>query len=267
MAAFGHYGQRQRIHVRDHYRRAIREIMAERNIQPPSQQPGYVVSADTGFMEVVQHTHWYVDRANRLPHYRYRRYREILDYLGPSGRREAHIDVGCGAGLFSWAFLDWATYQGLGFDRVDLYGLDHCPAMINLAREVRNRLMQDIANYPHLHYAHDVDVFLQSVEENHRTVTDYTITFGHVLVQAHAPHNIQDFARVIAHVYGLMDDESNCVLMAVDARRQAGAFAGGWDSLLNSLGRVGVHYEQATVPATRINDHNCAKVARLYLAR
>lgn len=92
--------------IKDRYQEIIRDIMAEYAIRPTS-QPGHVVQKDAGFREVLQHTEHYVGGGNDTqPHYRYLRYRELLNDLEPSGRREAHVDIGCGAGLFSWTFLD-----------------------------------------------------------------------------------------------------------------------------------------------------------------
>ncbi len=246
--------------IRDLYREAIREIMAENDIEPLT-GPSHIVSANASFREVVQHTHWYVDRGDSRPHYRFRRYYEILNHVGTAGRREAHVDVGCGAGLFSWAFLDWARIQNIGYDRVDLYGWDHCQTMIDLAEMTRTKLLENIHDYPHLHYSIDLDGFLQQITKNHQGITDYTITFGHVLVQAGSPDDLRNFTQIITHIINLMDNESNCVLWAADARGQSNTFTANWESLLNNLRPTGILYEVQDVPISEINNSNDAKFA------
>ena len=256
--------------VKAQYRRIIRDIMEEHDICP-SHQPGHVVRNDAGFAEVVQHTDFYVGKGGDAQrgareHYRYDRYLEVLQDLTASGSREAHVDIGCGAGLFSWAFLDWANEEGIEPDRVDLYGLDHSPAMLCLAQEVRSRLTPTVPDYPKLHYCHDPEALLQELTENHHESTDYTITLGHVLVQAHATCDINKFTQVIVHISELMDGQSNCALVAVDARGRPMEFAKGWDLLLNSLERVGIRNQQCQVQTTHINDGESAKFAWLYPA-
>ena len=216
----GFSGQAQ-VRLRDHYQQVLSDIVDEQNIQR-IQWPNHVVSANTGWVEVVQHTEWYVGGSgDSRAHYRYRRYRQVMGRLPPGEGREAHVDLGCGAGLFSLVFLDWATEKGVEYDRLDLYGLDHCPAMLQLAQETRNRLLQYVPNYPALHYGGDVDALCNQLRENHREGTDYTITLGHVLVQAHTPDVIQNFTRVISHIVALIGPGRNCALVAVDAAGRA----------------------------------------------
>ena len=247
------------------YPGAIRQIMQEHHVQA-SQNPGHIVGATAGFTEVVQHTfHYLIDPDhNRNPHYRYALYRDILKPIEPSGRREAHIDIGCGAGLFSWAFLDWAKTNGLPYDSVVLYGLDHSEEMINLAHLVRDKLVQNIANYPDLHYTYDVSMFLRDLTENHRMTTDYTITFGHVLAQAHSDSAILNFAKVINHILGLLDDQSRCFLIAVDARNWSTEFTLGWDLLLERLEQWAIGQKPFQVPETSRIDNDRARIVELY---
>ena len=86
------------------------------------------------------------------------------------------MDLGCGAGWFSWVFLDWAAERGVGYDRLDLYGLDHCPAMLQLAQGARRRLLQYVPDYPVFHCSSEVDALCGLLTENHRENTDYTVT-------------------------------------------------------------------------------------------
>ena len=248
------------------YQGAIRQVMAEHNIEP-IQRPSHIVGADAGFDEVVRHTHWYVHQNDTQPHYRYRRYREVLERVKPVNRRIAQIDIGCGAGLFSWAFLDWARENGLTYDRIDLYGLDHSPEMINLAQQVRAKLIAAIPDYPVLRYAHEVETLLSELKAHHRESTDYIVTFGHVLVQAHSPRDIGNFVEVIfeTQTLGVPGTHPKCALLAVDAStgNWSAELAEGWNLLLNDLAEVGIGHRIISVPTTQINDNNRAKIAQL----
>ena len=251
--------------ILDFYQPAIAEIMAEHDIPLlPVDYRDHIVPADATFEEVAQHTELFIGgRRDDFPHYRYRRYAEVLDLAPYVEQRLAHVDIGCGAGLFSWVLLDRATDHGLAHAMVDLYGLDHSLAMITLAREARTRLMPRVPTYPDLHYADDADLIIRSLTDNHREGTNYIITLGHVLVQAHAPANIQTFTRVISHILALPNNQADCPLIAVDARLRHIAFAEGWDALLASLEQAGIDHDLVAVPTTAINDNSCAKYARV----
>ena len=258
---------RRPVRIRDLYQDVIRQIMAEHNIGPV-QNPGHIVGADAGFNEVVRHTHWYVDLNDTRSHYRYRRYLEVLGRVKP-GHRIAQIDIGCGAGLFSWAFLDWAKENGLTYDRIDLYGLDHSPEMINLAQQVRAKLTPVIPDYPVLRYAHEVETLLSELNAHHQESTDYILTFGHVLVQAHSSRDIGNFVEVIfeALTLGMPGTHPKCALLAVDALNWTAELAEGWDLLLEGLAQVGIGHQIISVPITQINNNNRAKIAQLYPMR
>ena len=248
--------------IRDLFPGLWTAIMAENGISPVN-NPSHLIGTDTGFAQVLQHTDWYAHRGDTRPPYRYRRYTEILSYVSASDRVETHVDIGCGAGLFSWAFLDWARRQSLSNDRVELYGIDHCPEMIRLAKTMRERLAIHIPDYPVLKYYSEVDALLQDLTNSRAVEKNYTITLGHVLVQANTPANIENFSRIIAYIVSLMNPGSNCALWAVDARGRSGEFESGWRCLLNGLSLTDVYYREHNVPATRINDSHRAKVAFL----
>ena len=249
--------------IRDRYRGVLDQIMARHRIPVPARLPSPVVSANASFAEVVQNTDWFCWRYDRPPQqpYRYRRYREVLGHMTPSGQRGAHVDIGCGAGLFSWVFLDWDLENNLPYDRIDLYGLDHSRAMIRLAQQMRRGLIPSIPNYPALRYAHSVNTLLQALSQHHSAGTDYAITFGHVLVQA--PEAIPDFARVVDHVVELLDAQSTCVMLAVDALNASDKFAQRWDELLDRLSALGIQHQPQRVRQTWINDDRRAKIAWL----
>ena len=253
--------------IRDRYRGVLDSIMAHHNIEP-LQRPGHVVRANASFTEVVQNTDWFCWRADQVQYrpYRYRRYREVLGYLGQPDRRLAHVDIGCGAGAFSWALLDWAQESGLSYDRLDLYGLDHSPEMINLAQRMRDGLALYTSDYPDLRYTHDVEALLLGLTEGHQAGTDYLITLGHVLAQSHTNDAILNFTRVIVYILELLDTRSDCVLMAVDARNWPAAFTEGWDLLLDNLTGAGVRHEIFAIQQSYINDNNRVRIAGLFPA-
>ena len=100
---------------------------------------------------------------------------------------------------------------------MDLYGLDHCQAMIDIAGMVKDKLSLIIANYPDLRYYRDVDGLLSQLTKSHTTGTDYIVTFGHVLIQAHTPENLRNFARIIAHIVRPIGLGAKCSMVIVDA--------------------------------------------------
>ena len=252
--------------AKDHYQDVIEEIIVERGLEPLHSPPTPVVSDTAGFNEVLLHTDWFVHSGDSQPHYRYRRYRELLEGLRiPGEERVANIDIGSGAGVFSWVLLDWAADKDVGFDHIDLYGFDHSVAMRDLAQLVRSGLTQYIGDYPALHYSCNLDDFLQRLTENHAVGTGYVITLGHVLAQTflHRPGDIEKFARIIVQVCGLLDDASACLLIAADAQGASPFFTAGWNLLLKRLTSAGIECEHKLVWNTAINDDSRAKRAFL----
>ena len=252
--------------IRDLYVPALQRVMDERGIAQPAHRPSPVVGPNTSFDDVVRNTAWYCWLADTQPHYRYRRYREVLQRIRlPSGDyRVVHLDIGCGAGLFSWAFLDWARSGHVGYGRVALYGFDHSPEMINLAHQLRNQLTQNVPDYPDLRYTSDSATLLQDLTKEYQSGTIYIITFGHVLVQAHDYDlgDIAGFAQIITQIVKQYD-RWNCVLVAVDAKGWPVTFASGWSTLLSNLTGSGVEHKMFSVRHTSINDDNRAKIALL----
>ena len=255
--------------VKDHYQEVIREIMREYGIQPIQPKFGHVIPKHARFKEVVQYTDYYAgkgndEQPNSALHYRYERYLDALRRLDMIEPRKANIDIGCGAGVFSWPFLDWATANSVGLKDVDLYGYDPCPAMINLAQDIRNRLQSIMPDYPALHYYCDVTNLLHKLQENHQAGTDYVITLGHVLVQAHDDDTIGNITQVTVHVLEMMANLSDCALVAVDAKGMAIDLRLGWESLLNRLRDLGIRYDLQLFMPTINNNDSCAKIAMPY---
>ena len=254
--------------VKDHYQDVIDQIINENGWEPLTSAPTPIVTAEAGFKEVLLHTDWYVHRGDSQAHYRYRRYRELLDYINASSdSRVANVDIGSGAGVFGWPFLDWAAARGLPFNQVGLYGYDHSVQMRTLAQLIRSRLMQYIDDYPPLRYACEVPELLPQLTNNHVEGMDYVITLGHALAQTYeyTAKDIERYSEIIAHVCGLIAAGSPCYLFAADARGATLTLQSGWDLLLSQLDSAGIACEQRAVPQSpqNINDNSRAKVAVL----
>lgn len=253
--------------VKDHYQDVIDQIITGCGLEPLKSPPTALISNTAGFNEVLLHTDWFVHRGDSQPHYRYRRYRELLGHITElSGvQRVANVDIGSGAGVFSWVFVDWAADNNLQFDDVHLFGYDHSTAMRNLAQLVRSGLTQYIDDYPPLHYSCDLTEFLSQLTENHVPGTSYVITLGHVLAQTHhhTPGDIENYGNIIIRLCELIDDGSRCALVAADARGASTFFTEGWNLLLNKLILAGIQSDQEVVWNTSINDDSRAKRATL----
>ncbi len=229
--------------IKNHYPRIICEIMSENGIAPWISRSGrHIVISDASFTTVVQHTEAFLtERLNDQSHYRYDRYMGVLQQNLELGvRRVAHIDIGCGAGLFSWTFLDWATQNRVKHNRIDLYGYDHSPQMIRLATGIREKLIQVIPSYPNLRYTHSFESLL-SLLTSRNTDTDYIVTFGHVLAQSNVPSDIQIFAKIIHHIMKVKTPRSTCELIATDAVNWNSHFNASWNALLEELRKHNVY--------------------------
>ena len=212
--------------------------MAEHEIQ--STDPGYLVLPDATLKYVIQYTEWCVAGGYQRyrgwnEYYRYDRYRDVLKSVNPSANhRITHIDLGCGSGLFAWVLLDWANKQGIGYNRIDLYGYDHCMEMIRLAWMIRNRLLRYSIGYPTLRYHHDSTKLLRQLTANLHQDSDCIITLGYVLAGNHQDSDIDCFTQIIKFVSDTKGDDTTCFLLASDAIYQ-GDFKAGWGKLKQEL--------------------------------
>lgn len=120
--------------------------------------------------------------------------------------------------------------------------------MIELADGMRTGLMTHIANYPELFYTHRKKAFLRWLTQDHLPATDYTVTFGYVLGQA--SHAIPDFARIIVRIMDLLDPQSSCSVLAVDATTddRPRQFETSWQELMEKLDEYGIQHEPIKVP-------------------
>ncbi len=231
--------------ILDLYARAIRRIMAKYGIAGAKERPSPSVLPNASFADVLQYTDWYAtERGNEEEHYRFDRYYKVInESLKPKSARSrwAHIDVGCGAGLFSWAFLDWAARHGIGYSNITLYGYDACPQMIRLARMIRTKLRRNVPGYPLLHYHHNRSSFIRKLASS-QIDSDSLITFGYVLAGSHETIDIRSFHRVVLAALDAVHGRRKVYLLSSDARSMWGASRSdeGWDMLLAALRSSGV---------------------------
>ena len=108
----------------------------------------FIGRPDTPLDECLRYTKWHTCDTT----HRYDRFKDALrlfDGRDPeeapkTSIAEALVDIGCGAGLFSWAFIDWAIRGGLTFTKLRklrLYGLDHCEQYLRLSRDIRELVL------------------------------------------------------------------------------------------------------------------------------
>ena len=245
---------------------AVHQIMDERRLQ--SHDPGYEVLPNATFDDVVQYTEWHAaggfQRATSVDaYYRYDRYAAALnaglghDFSG----RIAHVDIGCGAGLFSWAFLDWARDRGIEPRRLALYGYDHSKEMIRLASMLRHGLREFYPGYPDLRYSHMHGQFLRKLTAKHHVGTDYILTFGYVLAGNQTPDDINGFTQIVEHIVDL-NGSTSCVLISSDATsgKHSSSSTRGWGELLQALQSSGV--ECTPTPLTGYAGDHRAQLSR-----
>lgn len=149
------------MNIRDFYVPAIRAVMAEQGVEGAEAQPSPAVPQGASLADALQYTDWYVAQGSQ-EHYRFGRYYDAIKKapLDPANKW-AHIDVGCGAGVFSWAFLDWAAERGIERSCITLNGYDACPSMVQLAWMLWYRLRGATPDRPKFQYYHAIDAFIR----------------------------------------------------------------------------------------------------------
>ncbi len=240
------------------------EHIPEATIRPPSE-----VSADASFAAVVQYADWYIaGRGDRQHDYRYNRYYNVLkNTLNSMQIKEdtkiAHIDIGCGTGLFAWTLLDWAEEKEIDCDKVSLYGYDCCTEMIRLAQKTRMRLLTQCPAYPDLHYGDDCAAFLSGIATMPHVYTDYLITLGHVLAGNHEPDDISEFGGIITKIVQLKNPSDTVWLLSSDATsdRHRPSSAEGWNALLAALQAAGIKCSSRFV-ATGLSGDRCVLLSQ-----
>ena len=236
------------MYVREHYQGAIGRVLCKLGIPPPTSRQPIIFHRDTELVTALRYTAWYCHRVDTVKHYRNKLYFGALRKLGPAGSKLSHIDIGCGSGSFSWAFLDWAAAWECDFHQISLFGVDRCPAMIQAAQMIRDEMMQSLTLYPPLHYHSDVKSLLSDLKTNLHPHSDSVITMGYVLIQSQTSNDIKDFTEVIAQVRKLTDPTRRCFLAVVDASTQPDALQRGWDLLLESFSDSKIPYAPHDIP-------------------
>lgn len=252
--------------IREAYVPAIREVMADRGVEGAETWPPYDVSPDASLADVLQYTDWYAtERGNEEEHYRFGRYYNAIgkSLRGP-GDKWAHIDVGCGAGLFWWAFLDWAAMRGIERSCITLYGYDACPSMVRLAWMLWYRLRGAAPDHPKFRYYHAIDAFIRKLA-GARIDANCLITFGYVLAGNHSDDDIGVFQRIATTAVNSVLHGRSVYLLASDATsdKHLGQFEEGWEKLLSALQSVGVQGQPLSpLPVTGYSGDRCVLLSR-----
>ncbi len=233
-------------------------------IEAASTQPPYEINVDASFSDAVRYADWYLTpHGNEIEHYRFDRYLNAIELALTHRRgRWVHIDIGCGAGPFSWAFVDWATRHGIPPADLALYGYDPSRQMIRLAWMLRAKLRGLVPDYPNLRYDSNYDSFVRRLA-NIRSHANCLITFGHVLAGNHDSEDIRTFTRIIERVMRLTSYLSRVWLLASDATsgRHRNSFESGWRMLLSTLQNSGVGRHGVPVFTGRSSDR-CVILSR-----
>ena len=259
--------------AKDYYIQTIREIMDATQIEESVRQPEYEIPDKATFETVVQYTEWFIaggeSRGNthNRRHYRYDRYLTALNASGLSSRmthrRMVHVDIGCGPGLFSWAFLDWAREQQISYSNIALYGYDHSEQMVALAHQICGKLRVAVGGYPRFSYSHDRDDFLAKLGVPHDGREDYVITLGHVLAGNQEYRDILEFVFIIEHVMRLQPSSKPLTVIVCDAvsERYRRYFEQGWDKLLQALRERGLMCNEVPT-GTYTSSDRCVLLSR-----
>ena len=247
--------------LREHYVKAIRGVMAEHGVQSPTQRPTHAIRSDATFEEVLRYTDWYLTATgNDTEHYRFDRYLKAIDQALTDGKgRWIHIDIGCGAGPFSWAFMDWAAKHGLALADLSLYGYDPSQQMIRLAWMLRAKLSSAVPGYPDLRYESNYTTFVRKLT-NIRSQTNCLVTMGHVLAGNHDGEDIRTYTRIIEEI---TTSSTNVRLLASDATSDANRnlFDSGFEKLLASLSDKGLRHRTVPLLTGKTSDR-CVLLSR-----
>ncbi len=230
----------QLVQIKDYYVGIIKQMIDEQGLQV--KRSTHQISVQGTAAEVLWYTNWYVAGDDQLSwrrlnrYYRYSRYIDVLTQLRRHGvaQQIAHVDIGCGPGLFSWVVLDWARQRNLRYSNILLYGYDYSTEMINLAQEIQRRLRTYVRDIPKIEYYHDRSALFSGLASSRQLHCDYLITFGYVLAGNHEDDAIKSYVEAINYVLDLTSHDRNCILAFSDANYQ-GNFRRGWDKLMMAL--------------------------------
>ncbi len=246
--------------IRDHYQRVIKEIMRDRDVSVAQSPPGHTIPSNATLVQVLRYSEFYIGGGRELrwqggqgdPHYRYARYRGALTRFGlptiDARHRLAHVDIGCGAGLFAWALLDWASGRGVRYTDINLYGYDYSKEMVRLAQMMRTRLAKHAVGYPMPRLSANPKRLLGRLAHDHHNGTIYLITFGYVLAGNHYGSDISSFAQIVGAICEISGRRGKCFLLASDSTR-GDDFTYGWNKLMAALRDISI-VSEATSTST-----------------
>lgn len=195
--------------IRDRYTDAIGAMEAKHR----TMGVGHQFPKNTSLAQCIGYARRFViESPSGDPHYRYDRYmcglKATLRQYPVSAGTVVHVDIGCGPGLFTWVVRDY--FRNIPQVDVELYGYDHAPKMVKLARLIWEYMEECV--YYSVHDRID-DLFSTSMPGGPRP-SAVLVTLGHVLVQtANDESAMRDFASIIATFARLAD----CRMVAVDA--------------------------------------------------
>ena len=238
--------------IRNCYIQAVHDIMNKHRISAARSRPDYNIPIGATFTSVVQYMEWYIaggePRSNPQSklHYRYDRYLGALNASGLSSRINhrgiVHFDIGCGPGLFSWAFLDWAREHKISHSDIALYGYDHSQQMVELAHQMRDKLKVAVGGYPAFFYSYSRNMFLEKLEVPYDEKVDCVVTLGHVLAGNHDDRDILEFGIIIQQVMQSQHSSTPLTVIECDAvsEKHRSDFEQGWGKLLQALRERGL---------------------------
>lgn len=181
--------------IRSQYADTLRALAGDYNLD--DEPADYRIRATATTTECKKYAVRYlVGREDSRPHYRYDRYRSILEYALTQygcGESVIHMDLGCGPGLFTWVVRDFFLQHS--HIKVRYYGYDYAPNMIALAREIWDCLdtQEKFSLY------HSIDEIITVAQKLSVSADFVIVTFGRVLFQTRDNQEaMEDFACAIA---------------------------------------------------------------------
>lgn len=221
--------------IRSRYADILRALAGD--YSPDDEPVGYRIRAAATMAECKKYAVCYlVGREDSRPHYRYDRYRLILEYAlkrCDCGESVIHLDLGCGPGLFTWVVRNFFLQHS--HIEIRYYGYDYAPSMVKLARIVWDCLdtQEKLSLY------HSVDEIVTVAQRLSVLAGFVIVTFGHVLFQTYDnPKAMDDFARAIA----AFARSRTCIIAASDAHSGARSqyFKHACCKLISAMARYGL---------------------------
>ena len=274
--------------IREHCREAFNKIEVQHGIE---HRKDPIIPPDISLKQVIGYTRSHIIE-NETEHFRYDRYWKALEVALKqsnfrSGRKNVHLDLGCGPGLFSWVMRDYILFRqapllklllkyntkdrsGTAIDKVMnatdtvMIGYDYAEKMIELAGLFQSRLRKQllVEDYNLEGYSKVGDIKERLNSEDFSNC-DVIVTFGYVLVQT--KDNLEamnNFADIIACLFPF----NSCILIAVDAyrrQRDRKSFLNACVRLREVLNKRGVNLDGKPITHFRGEDRGSRMYARL----